>query len=310
MMGIFPAFHTAGFTAVMNQSVYRGLTIILIPRPEPGIVLKMTKKYKPVWFPCVPTIYVGCLNHKDFSKTDFSCVKGCVSGAAPLAVETIKQWEKSTGAGIVEVYGLTETSPLSHANPWRGVTKVGSVGVPVPDTDCMIVDVETGEKELGIGESGEILLKGPQLTQGYYNKPEETELAIRNGWFYTGDIGYMDDEGYLFIVDRKKDMIIAGGYNIYPRDIDEVLFEHPSIQEGCAIGIPDEYRGETVKAFVVKKPGHRLTEDQVISYCKEKLAVYKVPKMVEFVDDLPKSNIGKVLRRKLREMEMEKRKAN
>lgn len=308
MMGIFPAFHTAGFTAVMNQSVYRGLSVILIPRPEPGIVLKMTQKHKPNWFPCVPTIYVGCLNHPDFPKTDFSCVKGCVSGAAPLAVETIKQWEKAVGAGIVEVYGLTETSPLSHANPWQGKTKAGSVGVPVCDTDCRIVDVETGETELGLGESGEILLKGPQLTQGYYNRPDETENAIRDGWFYTGDIGYMDDEGYLFIVDRKKDMIIAGGYNIYPRDIDEVLFQHPSIQEACAIGIPDEYRGETVKAFVIKKMGHRLSEEEVISFCKEKLAVYKVPKTVEFTDDLPKSNIGKVLRRKLREMEMEKRK--
>ncbi len=308
MMGIFPVFHTAGFTAVMNQSVFRGLSVILIPRPEPGIVLKMTQKYKPNWFPCVPTIYVGCLNHADFPKTDFSCVKGCVSGAAPLAVETIKQWEEAVGAGIVEVYGLTETSPLSHANPWRGTTKAGSVGVPVCDTDCRIVDVETGEKELGLGETGEILLKGPQLTQGYYNRPDETANAIRDGWFYTGDIGYMDDDGYLFIVDRKKDMIIAGGYNIYPRDIDEVLFQHPSIQEACAIGIPDEYRGETVKAFVVKKMGHRLSQEDVISFCKEKLAVYKVPKMVEFTDDLPKSNIGKVLRRKLREMEMEKRK--
>jgi len=308
VLGIFPFFHSAGFTAVMNQCIYRALSVPLIPRPEPGIILEMTQKYRPEWFPCVPTIYVGVLNHPDFSKTDFSCVTGCISGAAPLALETIREWEEKVGATIIEVYGLTETSPLSHANPWRGKTKVGSVGVPVQDTDCRIVDLETGEKDLSIGESGEILLKGPQLTQGYYKKPQETNEAIREGWFYTGDIGYMDDEGYLFIVDRKKDMIIAGGYNIYPRDIDEVLFEHPRIQEACAVGVPDPYRGETVKAFIVKKPGENLSEEEVISFCKEKLAAYKVPKLVEFMDDLPKSNIGKVLRRKLREMEMEKSK--
>jgi long-chain acyl-CoA synthetase len=308
VLGIFPFFHSAGFTAVMNQCIYRALSVPLIPRPEPGVVLEMTQKYSPEWFPCVPTVYVGVLNHPDFPKTDFSCVTGCISGAAPLALETIREWEENVGATIIEVYGLTETSPLSHANPWRGKTKVGSVGVPVQDTDCRIVDLETGEKDLSIGESGEILLKGPQLTQGYYKKPEETADAIRDGWFYTGDIGYMDDEGYLFIVDRKKDMIIAGGYNIYPRDIDEVLFEHPKVQEACAVGVPDPYRGETVKAFIVTKPGENLTEEEVISFCKEKLAAYKVPKLVEFMDDLPKSNIGKVLRRKLREMEMEKSK--
>ena len=308
VLGIFPFFHSAGFTAVMNQSIYRAMSVPLIPRPEPGIILEMTQKHRPEWFPCVPTIYVGDLNHPDFSKTDFSCVKGCVSGAAPLALEIIREWEDKVGASIVEVYGLSETSPLSHANPWRGKTKVGSVGVPVQDTDCRIVDIETGEKDLSLGESGEILLTGPQLTQGYYNKPDETADAIRDGWFYTGDIGYMDDDGYLFIVDRKKDMIIAGGYNIYPRDIDEVLFEHPRIQEACAVGIPDPYRGETVKAFIVTKPGEDLGEEEVISYCKEKLAAYKVPKSVEFMEDLPKSTVGKVLRRELREMEAAKQK--
>ncbi|MCP4668712.1 MAG: long-chain fatty acid--CoA ligase, partial [Deltaproteobacteria bacterium] len=283
-----------------------GLTHILIPRPEPGAVLEMTRKYRPTWFPCVPTIFVGVLAHPDFPKTDFSFVKGCVSGAAPLAVETVREWKESVGAEIMECYGLTETTTLSHANPWGGKTKVGSVGVPVPDTDCRIVDLETGAKDMPLGESGEILLKGPQITKGYYKNPEETADAIRDGWFYTGDIGYMDDEGYLFIVDRKKDMIIAGGYNIYPRDIDEVLFEHPKIQEACAVGIPDPYRGETVKAFIVLKPGEALTEEEVVSFCKEKLAAYKVPKLVEFMDELPKSVIGKVMRRTLREMEMAK----
>ena len=308
ILGIFPFFHSAGFTAVMNQSMYRGLTIPLIPRPEPDTILKMVQKHRPQWFPCVPTIYVGLLNHEDFAKTDFSCIKGCVSGAAPLALETIREWEEKVGATIVEVYGLSETSPLCHANPWGGTTKVGSVGVPVPDTDCRIVDLETGTKDLDVGEPGEIIIAGPQVTKGYYKKPEETADSFRDGWFYTGDIGYMDDEGYLFIVDRKKDMIIAGGYNIYPRDIDEVLFEHPKVQEACAIGIPDAYRGETVKAFVALKPGETLTEKEVIDFCKEKLAVYKVPKLVEFIDELPKSAIGKVLRRSLRDMEVEKAK--
>ena len=306
MLGTFPIFHTAGFTTGMNTAIYRGLTLILIPRPEPGTVLEMTRKYRPDWFPCVPTIFVGVLNHPDFPKTDFSFVKGCVSGAAPLAVETVRQWEEAVGAGIVECYGLTETTVLSHANPWKGKTKVGSVGVPVPDTDCRIVDIDTGKKDLPPGESGEILIKGPQVTQGYYKNPEETENDIRDGWLYTGDIGYMDDEGYLFIVDRKKDLIIAGGYNIYPRDIDEVLYGHPKIQEACAVGIPDRYRGETVKAFISLKPGESLTEDDVVAFCKEKLAAYKVPKLVEFMDELPKSTVGKVLRRELREMEMKR----
>ncbi len=306
MLGTFPVFHIAGFTTGMNTAIYRGLTLILIPRPEPGIVLEMTRKYRPDWFPCVPTIFVGVLNHPDFPKTDFSFVKGCLSGAAPLAAETVRQWDEAVGAGIVECYGLTETAVLTHANPWGGKTKVGSVGVPVPDTDCRIVDIDTGTKDLPLGESGEILLKGPQVTEGYYKNSEETENAIRDGWVYTGDIGYMDDEGYLFIVDRKKDMIIAGGYNIYPRDIDEVLYEHPKIQEACAVGIPDTYRGETVKVFIVPREGETLSEEEVIAFCKEKLAAYKVPKMVEFMDELPKSSVGKVLRRELREMEIER----
>jgi len=308
LLGIFPIFHSAGFTVVMNHSIFRGFTVVLVPRPEPAGILDLTSRFRPTVFTCVPTIFIGVLNHPHFSKADFSFIKYTVSGAAPLALETIREWENATGSSIVECYGLTETTLLSHANPWGGKTKVGSVGIPVSDTDCRIVDLETGTKDLPLGESGEILLNGPQLTKEYYKKPEETADAIREGWFYTGDIGYMDDEGYLFIVDRKKDMIIAGGYNIYPRDIDEVLYEHPKIQEACAVGLPDPYRGETVKAFVVTKPGETLTEEAVISFCREKLAAYKVPKLVEFMDELPKSTVGKVIRRKLREMEMERAK--
>ena len=308
ILGTFPIFHVAGFTTGMNTAVFRGLTLVMIPRPEPGFVLEMTRKFRPQWFPGVPTIFVGVLNHPDFPKTDFSCVKGCMSGAAPLALETIRQWKAEVGADIVECYGLTETSTMSHVNPWGGKTKPGSVGVPFPDTDCKIVDLETGSKEMPIGQPGEIIIKGPQVSSGYYKKPKETAETFRDGWLYTGDIGYMDDDGYFYIVDRKKDMIIAGGYNIYPREIDEVLFEHPKIKEACAVGIPDPYRGETVKAFVVLNNGETLTPEELTNYCKEKLAPYKVPKLIEFMDELPKSAIGKVLRRELREMEIRRQK--
>jgi long-chain acyl-CoA synthetase len=306
VIAIFPFFHIAGFTGVMNHCVFRGVTSILVPRPEPSSVLDLTLKYKPTYFPCVPTIFVGLMNHPDFPKADLSFIKGCMSGAAPLAVETVRQWKEAVGQTIMEVYGLTEASPLAHGNPWRGVQKLGSAGVPMSDTDCRIVDVETGTREMPVGESGEILVKGPQVTQGYYNRPEETAAALRDGWLYTGDIGYVDDDGYLFVVDRKKDMIIAGGYNIYPRDIDEILYEHPKVQEACAVGIPHEYRGETVKAFVVVRPGESLTEQELDAYCRENLAAYKVPKLYEFCDALPKSAVGKVLRRELRDQELEK----
>ena len=307
-IAIFPFFHVAGFTAMMNFSLYSGFSQILVPRPDPDTVLKMTKKFKPSYFGCVPTIYVGLLNHPDFEKTDISYIKGCISGAAPLAMETIRGWESAVGATIIEVYGMTECATLCHANPWRGKTKVGSVGVPIPDTDCRIVDVETGTREMDRGEPGEILIKGPQVMQGYYKQPQETADALKDGWFYTGDIGYEDEEGYLYIVDRKKDLIIAGGYNIYPRDIDEVLYEHPKIREACSLGIPDAYRGETVKAFVVVREGDSLTEEEIVAYCREKLAPYKVPKLIEFRDELPKSAVGKILRRELREAELKKMK--
>jgi long-chain acyl-CoA synthetase len=310
ILAVFPFFHVAGFSAIMNFSIHMGFTIILVPRPEPQTVLDMTKKYKPTYFSCVPTIYVGLLNHPDFPKMDFSFIKGCLSGAAPLALETIRDWEAAVKATIIEVYGMTESTTLCHANPWKGKTKVGSVGVPIPDTDCRIVDVVSGEEDVALGESGEILIKGPQIMQGYYKRPDETAKALRDGWFYTGDIGYMDEEGYLYIVDRKKDMIIAGGYNIYPRDIDEVLFEHPKILEACAVGIPDPYRGETVKAYVVVRPGETVTEQEIIAFCRERLAAYKSPKIIEFIDELPKSTIGKILRRELRDRHLSEHSAD
>ncbi len=304
----FPFFHAAGFTPQMNTCVYRGFTAILLPKPEVNALIDVVKKYKPAVFGGVPTMFVGLLNSPKLpSKEKLGFIKGCISAAAPIAVETLHEWEKRVGAQVVEVYGMSEMSPLTHANPWGGVCKPGSVGIPSADTDCKIVDLETGEKEMPQGEPGEVLVKGPQMMKGYYKKERETKEALKGGWFHSGDIGYMDEEGYLYIVDRKKDMIIASGFNIYPRDIDEVLYEHPRIQEACTIGVPDPYRGETVKVFIVPKAGESLTEDEIIAFCREKLAPYKVPKMVEFMDSLPKSIIGKVLRRELREMEMKKR---
>ena len=305
-LGVLPIFHSFGLTCCMNICVWMGWTDVLIPRPEPQAILEAIHKYKINFFPAVPTMYVGVLNHPEASKFNLTSIKGCFSGAAPLPVEVIKDFEAKTGSQICEGYGLSETSPVATTNPYKGKTKVGSIGLPMPDTDLKIVDLVDGTKELPVGEAGEILIKGPQVTNGYYQMPEETANTLKDGWLYTGDIGKMDEEGYFYIVDRKKDMVIAGGYNIYPREIDEVLFEHPKILEACAVGIPDPYRGETIKAFVVLKPGETLTGEEVIKYCAEKLAKYKVPKTVEFMTALPKSGVGKILRKELRAMEVAK----
>jgi long-chain acyl-CoA synthetase len=308
LLAVLPFFHVAGYTDIMNNAIYRGWTAILIPRPTPEIIVDMMLKYRPSLFGGVPTMFVGLLNNPKFSSVKFNFIKGSLSGAAPVSRETIRQWEEATGSTIVELYGLTETTALATFNPWRGKTKVGSVGVPVPETDCRIVDIESGKKEMKLGEAGEILLKGPQITSGYFKNPEATSESIVNGWLFTGDIGYLDEDGYLYIVDRKKDVIIAGGYNIYPREVDEVLYQHPKVQNACVVGIPDAYRGETVKAYVVLKEGQTATEDEIINFCKEKLAVYKVPKMIEFRQSLPQTMVGKILRRALRDEELARQK--
>ena len=306
VMGVYPIFHSAGYLVSQNLPIWSGWTSIMIPRPEPGVILEMLRKYRPGFLPGVPTIFVGLLNREEFRKMDLSFIKGFFGGAAPLAPETVKQLVDLTGKGIYDVYGLTENSALATCTPWKGKAKPGTVGVPIPNTDLKIVDLETGTRELPAGEAGEICIKGPQLMKGYYKKPEETANALRDGWLYTGDIGYLDEDGHLSMVDRKKDMIIAGGFNIYPKEIDEVLFAHPKVVEACAIGVPDPYRGETVKAFVVLKPGETLTAEEIIGYCKERLAAYKTPTHVEFLDALPKSAVGKILRRELRERDRKK----
>ncbi|MBN1532791.1 MAG: long-chain fatty acid--CoA ligase [Spirochaetes bacterium] len=304
VLAVLPFFHVAGYTDIMNQCIYRGFTAILVPRPDAAIIHTMIREYRPTVFGAVPTLYVGLMNHPEFRNTDFSFIKGCLSGAAPMAMETLRAWEAVVGTPIIELYGLTETTAICHFNPWRGTAKVGSVGVPVPDTECRIVDLETGQTDLPFSQPGEVIVRGPQVCGGYYGKPEETMQSLRDGWLYTGDIGYMDDQGYLFIVDRKKDLIIAGGYNIYPREIDEVLYEHPKVKDACSFGIPDSYRGETVKAVVVLKPDESATEKEMEDFCRERLSAYKVPKQFEFREQLPLSATGKILRRVLRDEAM------
>ncbi|MBU2551518.1 MAG: long-chain fatty acid--CoA ligase [Proteobacteria bacterium] len=307
-LGVFPMFHLSGFTGLMNLCVANGWTNLLVPRPEPQTVLEFILKYKPDVIPAVPTIFVGLLNLPGFHQADLSFVKGFFSGAAPLPLDTINKLKEATGGSIVEVWGMTESTGLVTVTPWRGRLKPGSAGVPLPDTDLRVVDVETGTRDLAAGEEGELIFRGPQMCQGYYNRPEETANAIRDGWFYTGDIGRLDEDGYVYIVDRKKDMIIASGFNIYPNEIDEVLYEHPQVLEACVVGVPHDYRGETVKAFVVPKPGQKPTKDELDAFCRERLTAYKVPKIYEFMDELPKSAVGKILRRELRAMEIEKAK--
>jgi long-chain acyl-CoA synthetase len=248
------------------------------------------------------------VNHPRATEINLSKKLGLLnSGGAPMPVELIERVE-DMGIYFSEGYGLSESTALGISNPIMGLKKAGSIGIPFPDNEVRLVDIEEGKADVAPGEPGEIIMKGPLIMQGYWNDPEETAHQLRDGWLYTGDIARMDEDGYFFIVDRKKDMIIAGGYNIYPREIDEVLYQHPKVMDAVAIGIADEYRGETVKAFVVLKPGETATEKEIIEFCKTKLAVYKVPKSVEFRESLPKSAVGKILRKALRDDEEKKRK--
>lgn len=298
VLGVLPFFHVYGMTTVMNLSILYGSMMVLLPKFEVEEVLKTIEKHRPTLFPGAPTIYIGLLNHPDIEKYDLSSIQACISGSASLPLEVQEQFEKITGGKLVEGYGLTETSPVTHANFIWGKRINGSIGVPWPDTDAKIVKDGTLE-ELPVGEIGEIAVKGPQVMLGYWNKEEETKEVLNNGWLLTGDMGYMDEDGFFYVVDRKKDMIIAGGYNIYPREVEEVLFEHPGVLEAAVIGVPDEYRGETVKAVIVPKKGVTLDEKELNEYCRKHLAAYKVPRIYEFRDELPKSIIGKVLKRKL-----------
>jgi long-chain acyl-CoA synthetase len=309
MLGALPYFHVFGLSVSMNFSIHMGFAQVLVPRPQPEPLLESIRNFRPTFAPLVPTMYIGMLNHPDLKKTDMSCIKGAFSGSAPLPVEVIHDFEKATGAVIVEGFGMTETTPVTHVNPFHGgARKVGSIGVPISDTLCRIVDLEDGVKDMPIGERGELIVKGPQIMKGYRGMPEETANTLKDGWIYTGDIATMDEDGYFYIVDRKKDMIISGGFNVYPRDIDEVYYDHPKVQEACSIGIPDPKRGENVKLFIVLKEGETATQEEMIEFGKTKLAAFKLPTEVEFRKELPKTNVGKILRKQLKADEMEKRK--
>ena len=309
MLGALPYFHVFGLSVSMNFSIHMGFAQVLVPRPQPEPLLESIRNFRPTFAPLVPTMYIGMLNHPDLKKTDMSCIKGAFSGSAPLPVEVIHDFEKATGAVIVEGFGMTETTPVTHVNPFHGgARKVGSIGVPISDTLCRIVDLEDGVKDMPIGERGELIVKGPQIMKGYRGMPAETANTLKDGWIYTGDIATMDEDGYFYIVDRKKDMIISGGFNVYPRDIDEIYYDHPKVQEACSIGIPDPKRGENVKLFIVLKEGETATQEEMIEFGKTKLAAFKLPTEVEFRKELPKTNVGKILRKQLKSDEMEKRK--
>ena len=306
ILGGLPFFHSFGLTCAMNNAVFAGWGNVLVAKPSAQNLLTAIRKYKPTFAPLVPTMYIGMLQHPDIRKTDLKCIKACFSGSAPLPVEVMKRFEAMTGAAISEGFGLTESSPITHANPFQGKRKVGSVGLPFPDTQCRIVDLDEGSREMGVGQTGELVIKGPQVMRGYWKNPEETANVLKEGWLHTGDIARMDEEGYFYIVDRKKDMIISAGYNVYPREIDEVIYGHPNVQEACAIGLPHPVRGEQVKVFVVLTKAETTSKEELVAYCKERLADYKLPNQIEFRTELPKSSVGKILRKVLRDEEMRK----
>lgn len=306
LLAVLPFFHIFGLTVCINLAVALAATIIPFPRLVVDDLLKAVQKFKPTIFPAVPAIFVAMLQHKKLKEYHLSSIDYCISGAAPLPVEVMSKFEEVTKAEIIEGYGLTEASPVTHLNPLKGRRKAGSIGIPMPGTDAAIVDMEGGVAPVPAGKLGELVVRGPQVMLGYWNRPDETASAVRNAWLYTGDIAHMDEDGFFFIVDRKKDMIISSGYNIYPRDVDEVLYEHPKVKEAVAVGIPHPIRGEIVKAFVVPKDGESIEPSEIIEFCAKRLAKYKIPRRVEFRTELPKTLVGKVLRRALRQEEIEK----
>ncbi len=309
VMAVMPLFHVYGLTVAMLLAVQSAASLVLEPQFELEHVLKDIQKYKPDTFPGAPRIYNAIINSPLATKYDLRSIKACISGSAPLMVETAKRFGEMTGGHLVEGYGLTEAAPVTHCNPLFGLgkQKVGSIGIPFPDVEAKIVDLETGDRDLPVGEIGELVLRGPQLMDGYYQKVDETAQTLRNGWLHTGDIARVDEEGYCYIVDRKKEMIDVSGFNVYPREVEEVLATHPAVMEAAAIGVPHPIKGEEVKAFVVLRPGAAATADELIAHCRAGLAPFKVPKQIEFRDSLPKTLIGKVLRRQLADEEKAKR---
>jgi long-chain acyl-CoA synthetase len=305
---VIPYFHIYGQTVGLLLGAWNGAMQIPIPKFDPNLLIEAIKQYKPTFFPGAPTLYISMLNHPEIKTCGLEHVRRFNSGSAPLPLEVIERFEKTSGAMLYEGYGLTEASPTTHSTPTLAKRKIGSIGLPFPSTECKIVDLETGEHVVPVGEVGELCVRGPQVMKGYWNRPEETAIALRGGWLYTGDVARMDEDGFFYIVQRKKDMIIVSGFNVYPNEVEDVLFTHPAVLEAAVIGVPDPYRGEAVKAFITLRPGATATADEVIEFCRANLAKYKVPSLIEFMPSLPKSAVGKVLRRELREMESQQRK--
>jgi len=297
-----PLFHVYGMVAGMLFGIYTGAALVMVPNPRDlADLLGNLQKYKATIFPGVPTLYNAINNHPDVvaGKYDLSSIKACISGSAPLMRDTKEKFESLTGGVVFEGYGLSEAPTATHCNPLLGENRTGSIGLPLPDVDVRIVSLDDEVTVLPVGEIGELVVKGPQVFKGYHNMPTETQNALRDGWLYTGDIARMDEDGYCYIVDRKKELIKPGGYQVWPREVEEVISDNPKVLEVGVAGIPDPYRGETVKAWVVVNPGETITEDEVRDWCRERLAKYKVPTHVEFRDELPKTTVGKILRREL-----------
>ena len=309
-MAVMPFFHVYGLTVVMSLAVQAAAAMVLEPQLDLEHLLKDIQRHRPQMFCGAPIIYNAINNSPLAKKYDLRSIEACISGSAPLLLETHRKFVELTGAKLVEGYGLTEAAPVTHSNPifGEGKQKVGTIGVPFPDVESKVVDLETGEREVGPGESGELIVRGPQLMDGYYKRPDETAQTLRNGWLYTGDIATVDDEGYVAIVDRKKEMIIVSGFNVYPREVEEALASHPAVLDAAAIGVPHPIKGEEVKAFVVLKPGATATADELRAHCAERLASFKRPHEIEFRQSLPKTLIGKTLRKELAAEERAKRK--
>jgi len=305
-LATIPLYHSYGRACNIDLSLYTAGTIVIVDHPATDNILAAINQYEPNIWAAVPTMIHGIVNHPDIGRSKIGRLKAVLSGGSPLALELLRSFEEISGVPIVEGFGLSEVPYGIVYNPVKGVRKPGSIGVPMPSVDVRIVDVETGTIDMPTGEPGEMIFKTPQPAGGYWNNPEETAAILRDGWLYTGDIAYMDKDGYFFIVDRKKDVLLCSGFSVYPREIDEVLYTHPAVLEACTIGVPDEKRGETVKSCVIIKPEATITEQELIDYCRERLAPYKVPKIIEFIDDLPKTSLGKPDRKALRALDEEK----
>ena len=308
-LAVLPLFHAYGLTVAMTSTVLLGGTIVLLPRFDLDLVFEAIDEWKPTTFPGVPPIYKAISDSPKAKSHDLRSIRLCVSGAMKLPVEIQEQFERISGARLIEGYGMTETSPSTHANPVSGTRKAGTIGLPLPGTLCKIVDQEDASKEVPPGSAGELAIRGPQVFSGYWNRDDTDGLFTDDGYLLTGDVAVMDEDGFFSIVDRKKELIIAGGFNIYPSEVEEVLFTLAGVADAVVIGVPDKYRGETVKAFVVKQPGVQMSEEDVIAHCATSLTAYKVPKLVEFRESLPRTVVGKVLRRVLVEEERAKAEA-